>query len=547
MKTWINTKFLSAFLAKKELAILLIFTLLLGCMDLAAMKLLSEIFESANTQYIEDIEIYGLHFSAIFILATTLFLRFIGTWYTTYTLNSIIFKLRTEISGDLLKIFLENVDLGVGKSKRELWKKLVYNESNQLIAYIKPILQIIFDLLLSLIIIVGIASYFSSELLVPVTALLILITFITYLTFPKITQWGEKRQIYDGARLDVATYAIENHATLQISRLAGLFVDRFRQFSDICVVYLSRYNAAIDSFPLMVEVVLVIGCVSLLTGSVVQEAAIAPLGYAALKLLPLVKRVLSSAQRIKYGAVAVEFIRGEYEKRRHYSCSPFVSLIDVNADGYTTRSFALANKNPDDEDIFYPEVNFPQNGLVVICGQNGVGKSTWLQAVAGFSKIKTLLPEVSEAKNIEALYVPQNSSFAATTATEIMTALKIRSVDFTELMRKLDMSFMQEKYVLDSSDLASFLSKELSGGQIQRFEIGLKLQSEHGVFLLDEPTSEQETSRSNILATYLREVSTNKLIICITHDQQLVGLADVVYVLARTGDGMKFSSFKGGA
>ena len=66
----------------------------------------------------------------------------------------------------------------------------------------------------------------------------------------------------------------------------------------------------------------------------------------------------------------------------------------------------------------------------------------------------------------------------------------------------------------------------LSGGEKQRIALARVLIKDCDVFILDEPTSALDKSITDKLIFYLEKNKINKIIILITHDNQLVQICD---------------------
>ena len=133
----------------------------------------------------------------------------------------------------------------------------------------------------------------------------------------------------------------------------------------------------------------------------------------------------------------------------------------------------------------------------------------------------------------ETLYIPQRSRIVAENFSAFLTATSVSEIDLHQLLLDLNIETSFEEKILTVPDLDAFAASEFSGGQQQRLNIGVKLQSSIDIFLLDEPTSEQD----NLLS----QKSQTKLIICVTHDIKLLEVADFVFELTKNGDRLQFN------
>ena len=88
-----------------------------------------------------------------------------------------------------------------------------------------------------------------------------------------------------------------------------------------------------------------------------------------------------------------------------------------------------------------------------------------------------------------------------------------------------------QKVNLENIDLKKYPSY-LSTGQRKRFLISLALMMNKSIMLLDEPTASLDTKNKEILLDVLKELSKTMLIICTSHDNQLIQKADSVYEIS---------------
>ena len=526
--------------------LMLLCTIAVGSIDLATMTLLSDIFTIISSNEEEKTFLFQLGFGfTLNILYLTIFalsIRFFITWYATLILNKLIFGVRTELSSELLARFLTKVDSRSGLSQTAMWKKLIYNESNQVVAFIKPILTIIFDVVLFCIILAGILRYASWSILSIVFVAIGIAFLITTVTLPQINRWGHERQKYDGKRLDAATKVIENHELVQSDRLSSYFSNKFKSVSSVCVKNLAQYTAAIESYPLLIEVIFMSLFILISSSGETNPTAFAPIAYGAIKALPILKRILTSMQRIKYGMVAVDLIKSEFNFFRGANFGAPESMLRKNEAGYLSPKFQIDFDNAISKNYIFDKLELPIKGLVCVTGDNGIGKSSWLRSVAGFCSIDKIDLEIDvDHQSQETLYIPQRSRIVAENFSAFLTATSVSEIDLHQLLLDLNIETSFEEKILTVPDLDAFAASEFSGGQQQRLNIGVKLQSSIDIFFFFFSTSEQDVSRSQVLINLLSQKSQTKLIICVTHDIKLLEVADFVFELTKNGDRLQFN------
>ncbi len=183
--------------------------------------------------------------------------------------------------------------------------------------------------------------------------------------------------------------------------------------------------------------------------------------------------------------------------------------------------------------------NFPSQGLVCLLGASGCGKSTLLNMVAGFdsdySGDITVLGTSISSMNADELcaYRRDNIGFifqnyhllSGYTALEnILLSCELNTLseevnrgNAKELLNKLGLSQKADEKI-----------ENLSGGQKQRVAIARALISNPRIILADEPTGALDRSNSNEIMELLKEISKDRLVVVITHDQKICSFADEV-------------------
>jgi ATP-binding cassette subfamily C protein CydCD len=68
----------------------------------------------------------------------------------------------------------------------------------------------------------------------------------------------------------------------------------------------------------------------------------------------------------------------------------------------------------------------------------------------------------------------------------------------------------------------------LSGGERRRLSVARALLADRDVVLLDEPTAHLDPPTAQALLVDLRRALAGRLVVCVTHDQQLAGAEDTV-------------------
>jgi len=189
---------------------------------------------------------------------------------------------------------------------------------------------------------------------------------------------------------------------------------------------------------------------------------------------------------------------------------------------------------------------FKPREFIVVVGQSGGGKSTLVDAIAGYRPATHGRVVVNESidvyKEFDSIrstigYVPQKDiihmeltvfqalDYAAKLRMPSDTTQEERIERVNEVMVELDLVHRKDTQI-----------SQLSGGQQKRVSIGVELLTKPGLFFLDEPTSGLDPGMETELMHLMRRLADQgRTIIMITHATKNVMLADKVVFLARGG------------
>ncbi len=191
-------------------------------------------------------------------------------------------------------------------------------------------------------------------------------------------------------------------------------------------------------------------------------------------------------------------------------------------------------------------VSFQPREFIVVVGQSGGGKSTFVDAVAGYRPAtppsRVLVNDIDIYTHFDAVrndigFVPQKDiihmeltvyqalDYAAQLRMPADTSPEERHKRVIEVLEDLDLKHRQDVQI-----------SGLSGGQQKRVSIGVELLTKPGLFFLDEPTSGLDPGTETALMQLMRRLADQgRTIILITHATKNVMLADKVIFLARGG------------
>lgn len=163
------------------------------------------------------------------------------------------------------------------------------------------------------------------------------------------------------------------------------------------------------------------------------------------------------------------------------------------------------------------DLNFPSKGFFVLRGENGRGKTTFLNIISGrdekYSGTITL-----DNKNIKEIENYQNNLVCYITQHTLLLDEKTVLENFTSL-KPGDIN--QIKDILTRVNLNDLLNNKvytLSDGERKRLDIALKIYLDFQILLIDEVTSNLDEENAKKIISILKTISHEKLIIFSTHE-----------------------------
>ena len=193
------------------------------------------------------------------------------------------------------------------------------------------------------------------------------------------------------------------------------------------------------------------------------------------------------------------------------------------------------NKNRRNENHVLRDVSveFPSEGLVMLLGKSGSGKTTLLNIIGGLDKAEGGTLQINnetfrkyKPTQIDALrahsigYIFQNYYlFPEETVKEnIRLPLKMIGIADEEEIDKRINTLLR---LINMPQYKHRKAKQLSGGQQQRIAIVRALAKDPDVIIADEPTGNLDSKNTLALMRLLKEISKEKLVIMVTHEQTL--------------------------
>lgn len=170
--------------------------------------------------------------------------------------------------------------------------------------------------------------------------------------------------------------------------------------------------------------------------------------------------------------------------------------------------------------------------LIVLTGDNGSGKTTFLKMLAGlehgdrlrmrFDGVEATEARYPEVLRRQIIYVHQHPYlFETSIADNIRYGLRLRGLDAGERERRVDeaMAWANVKH------LAAVAPRRLSGGEKQRVALARAKVLEPRVLLVDEPTANLDAqSRAQVIELLRKTATGDNCVLVACHDRELIEL-----------------------
>lgn len=190
------------------------------------------------------------------------------------------------------------------------------------------------------------------------------------------------------------------------------------------------------------------------------------------------------------------------------------------------------------------ELPIPRAGSVTgLIGQNGVGKTTALQVLAGYLK-PNLGGEAATQKQLNDFFKGSELQAHFKNIDKVKMIYKPQAVDDLPKAVKGKVSGLLEKAdergvsreLIRSLELEDFLARDiklLSGGELQRLAIAAAAAREGDIYYFDEPSSHLDVyQRLNAAAAIRSLASAGKAVIVVEHDLAMLDyVSDYVHVI----------------
>lgn len=190
-------------------------------------------------------------------------------------------------------------------------------------------------------------------------------------------------------------------------------------------------------------------------------------------------------------------------------------------------------------------IKFEKGKLYGIMGESGSGKSTLIQIIgllieptSGILKIdghdtsKLSEKKIANLRKEELSYIFQSFNLIPTmnvTENVILPLYTNKNLTKKEKVERVN-------NLLNSLGIENrnrHYPNQLSGGEQQRVAIARALVNNPNIILADEPTGNLDRENAKNILELLKKISKDKCVIIVTHDDQVLKYADIIYNLEK--------------
>jgi len=188
------------------------------------------------------------------------------------------------------------------------------------------------------------------------------------------------------------------------------------------------------------------------------------------------------------------------------------------------------------EEVIFPADSISAGELIFLCGESGIGKTTFSQHLLGTKfgasvviesgeDVQELSPDVATAWQKNLGWIPQNPQLAFGTVRDqfLLLAPDITDAEIESALRESGLSLQELPEGLDTGiGRGGEQGSSASGGQIRRIAVARALLRKPALIIADEPSADLDSESADKIMRALRSAAAEgAMVICITHDEAI--------------------------
>lgn len=544
--TWIKIFQIIGKQNQKKIAFLLLIIFFTSCLEVLSIglvypfiKLITE-HDGIILEYSKFFFSHTYSFEKIIIISSILFIVFYILKTIIITLlivfnNKFAFSIFSQTSIKLFNNILIDSKNDHKKNKSALLNLLINETQNFTKIMIFELSRIIE--ILTIIFIFSFLFYLNPVICILMISIFsILIAIIYILNKKKLKNLGKSRlsqaeSLYTFVN-DSLNFLDEIKIYSKVNEFKNFYSNQLYNFSNILrdqniLISIPRYF--IDLIFVLTVVLIVLVSIFLNLNSNEMLAIIGVYAAAGLRLLPGLNRLLQIEQNLKLLYPVLDKIYNYNKEFNINNKNTQKNIVIKNT--IELKNVSIGFKG----NTILNEINLSikKNQIVGIFGKSGSGKSSLIKTIIGLLdpiKGKILLDKKIVSNNylIKAAYVSQDNYIINNTLKSNIS-LNLTNSNTNTRTKKLLKDFNLSEFKVNK-----FLNENgsnLSEGQKQRISLARSFYEDYSVLIFDEPTSSLDFNNRNNVIKNLKNISKNKLLIIISHDESIKNLCNDIYII----------------
>ncbi len=338
---------------------------------------------------------------------------------------------------------------------------------------------------------------------------------------------------------------------IKVYRSEAYFDARYRHHRDV-VARIRASRALLDQIPKSaLEIIVVVGLLLLIGLAQSDDSfsdfipVLGALGYATLRIVPSLNKVVASANRLRYGQQAVENVQRDLDEAQpEERPADGPDGDDVHAplfeDAIELEAISFSYPESDRPAVVDVDLAIRRGEMLAIAGGSGSGKSTLVDIVLGLLQPDTGRILVDGSTDLPPSWhrrvgvVSQSVVLLDASVRENVAFGAGRATDDDKVLEALDRAQLTSWLAGLPDGLDTMVGesgKLVSGGERQRVAIARSLYRDPQLLILDEATSALDGATEKALLEALRAISDGLTTIVVSHRMAPIEQADRVALL----------------
>ena len=257
-----------------------------------------------------------------------------------------------------------------------------------------------------------------------------------------------------------------------------------------------------------------------------------------LRLLPSIKKIITSVQYFGFSSPATNNISNELSKKDTLINSDKIKIKGLKKD-IIFSNLEFKYENSDKFILKNFNLKIPAGKITGIKGSTGSGKSTIVNLISGLifpTSGSLIIDQINYNKiDINSLhsligYVPQNIYLMDTSIKNNITfgAENISNNEISNVLRKTNLEEFINNLPSGTETLIGEKNSKISGGQAQRIGIARALIKQPSILILDEATNSLDVETEDQILQGIKELKKELTILIISHNENSLKICDKI-------------------